>query len=90
MYSEILLVIFAMPPKKAEEKLSELLEKQLRPIKEAIKDLIKNEGMAKHTDILETKLVKKNNVQAGEIDQLKTRQSHLEERVAILENLLKL
>ena len=44
-----------MPPKKAEEKLSELLEEQLCPIKEAIKDLITNEAMAKHIDLLETK-----------------------------------
>ena len=79
-----------MPPKKAEEKLSELLEVQLRPIKEAIKDLITNEAMAKHIDLLETKLVRKINEQAAEIDQLKTRHSHLEGRVAILENLVKL
>ena len=82
-----------MPPKKAEEKLSELLEEQLRPIKEAIKDLITNEAMAKHLseDLLETKLVRKINKQAAEIDQLKTRHSHLEGRgVAILENLVKL
>ena len=79
-----------MPPKKAEEKLSELLEEQLRPIKEAIKDLITNEAMAKHIDLLETKLVRKINEQAAEIDQLKTRHSDLEERVAILENLVKL
>ena len=61
------LVIIAMPPKKAEEKLSELLEEQLRPIKEAIKDLITNGAMAKHIDLLETKLVRKINEQAAEI-----------------------
>ena len=72
------LVIIAMPPKKAEEKLSELLEEQPRPIKEAIKDMITNEAMAKHIDLLETKLVRKINEQAAEIDQLKTRHSHLE------------
>ena len=78
-----------MPPKKADEKLSELLDEQLRLIKEAIKDLITNEAMAKHTDLLETKLVRKINEQAAEIDQLKTRHSHPEGRVAILENLVK-
>ena len=79
-----------MPLKKAEEKLSELLEEQLRPTKEAIKDLIKNEAMAKHIDLLEAKLVKKINEQAAEIEQLKTRHSHFEGRVVILENLVKL
>ena len=79
-----------MPPKKAEEKLSELLEEQLRSIKASIKDLVTNEAMAKHIDLLETKLVKKINEQAAEIDQPKSRHSHLEGRVAILENLVKL
>ena len=88
--AKFLLVVIAMPPKKAEEKLSELLEEQLSPIEEAIEDLITNKAMAKHIDLLETKLVKKINEQAAEIDQLKTRHSHLEGRVAILENLVKL
>ena len=66
-----------------------MLDEQLRPIKKAIKDLITNEAMAKHIDLLETKLVRKINEQAAEIDQLKTRHRHLEGMVAILENLVK-
>ena len=88
--AKFLLVVIAMPLTKAEEKLSELLEEQLRPINEAIEDLITNEAIAKHIDLLETKLVKKINEQAAEIDQRKTRHNHLEGRVAILENLVKL
>ena len=79
-----------MPPNKAKEKLSEFLEEQFCPIKEAIKDFITNEAMAKHIDLLETKLLKKINEQAAEINQLKTRHSHFEGRVAIVENLVKL
>ena len=52
--------------------------------------MITNEATAKHIDLLETKLLKKINEQAAEIDQIKTRHSHLEGRVAILENLVKL
>ena len=41
-------------------------------------------------NLLETKLAKKMNEQAAEIQQLKTRHSHLKGRVAMLENLVKL
>ena len=74
----------------SKEKLSELLEEQLRPIKEAKEDFIINEAMAEHIDLFEMKLVKKINEQAAKIDELKTHHSHLEGRVAILENLVKL
>ena len=69
-----------MPQKKAKEKLSELLKEQLFPIKGAIKDLTRNEAMAKHIDLLETMLVEKINEQAVKIDQPKTCHSHLEGR----------
>ena len=46
--------------------------------------------MDEHIDLLETKFVKNVDEQATKIDQLKTRHSHLEGRVAILENLVKL
>ena len=71
-----------MPPKKSEDKLSELLEEQLRPIKDALSKLITSEALETRLTSLEEKLVKKINDQAVEIEQLKTRQNHLEGRIA--------
>ena len=79
-----------MPPKKSEDKLTELLEEQLRPIKDALPKLIKSEALETRWTSLEEKLVKKINDQAVEIEQLKTQQNQLEGRVAILENLTRL
>ena len=79
-----------MPPKKSEDKLSKLLEEQLRPIKDALSKLITSEALETRLTSLEEKLVKKINDQAVEIEQLKTRQNQLEARVAILENLTRL
>ena len=79
-----------MPPKKSEDKLSELLEEQLRPIKDALSKLITSEALETRLISLEEKLVKKINDQAVEIEQLKTWQNQLEGRVAILENLTRL
>ena len=79
-----------MPPKKSEDKLSELLEEQLRPIKDALSKLITSEALETRLTSLEEKLVKKINDQAVEIEELKTQQNQLEGRVAILENLTRL
>ena len=37
-----------MPPKKNEEMISEIIEEALRPIKDAMKDIVTNEAMANH------------------------------------------
>ena len=79
-----------MPPKKSEDKLTELLEEQLWPIKDALSKLITSEALETRWTSLEEKLVKKINDQAVEIEQLKTQQNQLEGRVAILENLTRL
>ena len=44
-----------MPPKKNEEKISEIIGKALRPIKDAMKDIIANEAIANHIQKLEIK-----------------------------------
>ena len=90
MYSEIFIGRYRHLLQTAEEKLTELLEEQLHPIKGAIEDLITNEGMAEHIDLSETKLVKKISEQAAKINLLKTHHSSLEGRVAKLKNLVKL
>ena len=79
-----------MPPKKSEDKLTELFEEQLWPIKDALSKLITSEALETRWTSLEEKLVKKINDQAVEIEQLKTQQNQLEGRVAILENLTRL
>ena len=48
-----------MPPKKNEEKISEIIEEALRPIKDAMKDIITNEAIANHIQKLEDKLLSK-------------------------------
>ena len=49
-----------MPPKKTEDKISDMLEEALLPIKEALKELITNEKMAHILSDLEEKLLGSN------------------------------
>ena len=78
-----------MPPKKNEEKFTEMLDEALPPIKEAMENLITKEMMTKLISGIEDKLVKKMIEQGREIDKLKLSNSQLEGRVAILEHLVK-
>ena len=78
-----------MPPKKNEEKFTEMLDEALQPIKEAMENLITKEMMTKLISGIEDKLVKKMIEQGREIDKLKLSNSQLEGRVAILEHLVK-
>ena len=79
-----------MPPKKNEEKISEIIEEALRPIKDAMKDIVTNEAIANHIQKLEDKLISKLENQAEEIKNLRSRHNELEGRIAVLENLVKL
>ena len=45
-----------MPPKKNEEKISDIIEEALRPNKDAMKDIVTNQAMANHIQKLEDKL----------------------------------
>ena len=78
-----------MPPKKSEEKFTEMLDEALQPIKEAMENLITKEVMSNLISGLEDKLVKKIVEQGKEIDKLKLSNSQLEGRVTILEHLVK-
>ena len=78
-----------MPPKRNDDKFTDMLEEALKPVKEAMKNLITEEAMKELINGLEEKLVKKINEQAKEIENLRNRYSHLEGRVAILEHLVK-
>ena len=60
-----------MPPKKNEEKFTEMLDEALQPIKEAMENLITKEMMTKLISGIEDKLVKKMIEQGREIDKLK-------------------
>ena len=79
-----------MPPKKNEEKISEIIEEALRPIKDAMKDVVTNEAVAIYIQKLEDKLLSKLENQAKEIKDLRSRHDELEGRVAVLENLVEL
>ena len=81
---------FNMPPKKNEEKTSEIIEEALRPIKDAMKDIVTNKAMSNHIQKLEDKLISKLENQAKEIKNLRRRHNELEGRLAVLENLVKL
>ena len=79
-----------MPLKKNEEKKSEIIDEALRPIKDAMKDIVTNEAMANHIQKLEDKLISKLENQAKEIKNLRSCHDELEVRVAVLESLVKL
>ena len=79
-----------MPPKKNEDKISEIIEEALRPIKDAMKDIVTNEAIANHIQNLEDKLLSKLENQAKEIKNLRSHRNELEGRIAVLENLVKL
>ena len=79
-----------MPPKKNEEKISEIIEEALRPIKDAMKDIVTNEAIANHIQKLEDKLLSKLENQAKKIKNLRSSHNELEGRIAVLENLVKL
>ena len=64
-------------------------DEALKPVKEAMKNLITEEAMKELINGLEDKLVKKINEQVKETENLRNRYSHLEGRVAILEHLVK-
>ena len=78
-----------MPPKRNDDKFTDMLDEALKPVKEAMKNLITEEAMKEVINGLEDKLVKKINEQIKEIENLRNRYSHLEGRVAILEHLVK-
>ena len=63
-----------------------MLDEALKPVKEAMKNLITEEVMKELINGLEDKLVKKINEQILKIENLRNRYSHLEGRVAILEH----
>ena len=79
-----------MPPKKTEDKISDMLEEALFPIKETLKELITNDKMAQMISDLEEKLLGKIKEQEEKIKNVKSICSQLEGRVAILENLAKI
>ena len=79
-----------MPPKKNEEKISEIIEEALRPIKDAMKNIVTNEVIANHIQKLEDKLISKLGNQAKKIKNLRSCHNELEGRIAVLENLVKL
>ena len=79
-----------MPPKKNEEKVSEIIAEALKPIKDAMKDIVTNEAIANHIQKLEDKLLSKLENQAKEIKNLRSRHNELEGRIRVLENLVKL
>ena len=80
-----------MPPKKTEDKISDMLEEEAPlPIKETLKELITNKSMAHMLSDLEEKLLGKIRKQEEEINSIINRCSQLEGRVAILENLAKI
>ena len=78
-----------MPPIRNDDKFTDMLDEALKPVKEAMKNLITEEAMKELINELEDKLVKKINEQIKEIENLRNRYSHLEGRVAILEHLVK-
>ena len=79
-----------MPPEKNEEKISEIIEEALRPIKDGMKDIVRNEATANHIQKLEDKLISKLENQAKEIKDLRSRHNEVEGRVAVLKNFVKL
>ena len=81
---------FAMPPKKNELQLFEMLKEALKAIKDAMQKLVTDEKMMEHIQNLEQKILTKITEQATEIkDFKKDRSGQLEGRVAVLENLIK-
>ena len=78
-----------MPSKRNDDKFTNTMEEALKPVKEAMNNLITEEAMKELTNGLENKLVKKINEQVKEIENLRNRYNHLEGRVAILEHLVK-
>ena len=69
-----------MPPKKNEVKISEIIEEALRPIKDAMKEIVTNEAIANHIQKLEDKLISKLENQAKEKKNLRSHHNELEGR----------
>ena len=80
---------FAMPLKKNELQLFEMLKEALKPIKDAMQKLITDEKMNEHIQNMEQKILTKITEQATEIKDIKDFSGQLEGRVAVLENLIK-
>ena len=78
-----------MPPKRNDNRFTDMLDEALKPVKEAMKNLITEEAMKELINGLEDKLVKKINEQVKEIENLRNRYSHLEGSAAISEHLVK-
>ena len=58
-------------------KRSEIIKEALRPIKDAMKDVVTNEAIANHIQKLEDKLISKLENQAKEIKNLRSRHNQL-------------
>ena len=79
---------FAMPLKKNELQLFEMLKEALKPIKDAMQKLITDGKMNEHIQNMDQKILTKITEQAKEIKDIKDRSCQLEGRVAVLENLI--